>query len=101
MYFGAVNEWVDAHFDTFRVGVHHQIHSKLFDPLVSKLYHLFELPERIYMQQRKGRLGRVKSFHRKMQHNRTVFTDRVHHDRIGKCSRHFAQYIYTLGFELF
>ena len=101
MHFTAVLKWRDIHLYTFWIGVNYQVKAKFFCPFVTKLYHLTELPQCVNMQKRKRRLTGSKRFHRQMQHNGTVFTDTVHHDRIAKLCCYFTKYVDGFRFELF
>ena len=91
----------DALFDAFFVDVDDQFPAQLFaDEIFAERDHLLELPSRVDVHQREGRLGRVEGFFGEANHHRRVFADRVEHDRVVELGGDFADDVDALGFEL-
>ena len=67
----AVVQGVNVQTRAFFIDVHEKFQAQLLaHKLITEGDHVLELPRRIDMQQRKGRLGRIKRFHGQMQHDR-------------------------------
>ncbi len=85
-----VHERVDPHRHPFRVFMHQQFAAVGFGGTVTELIHLTEFPASVDMQQWKRQRTWIEGLACQVQHNAGVFTDGVHHHRIGEFSRHLA-----------
>ena len=94
----AVVERVDIGCPPLFVGVHDQFHTRLFSHAVTELDHFAKLPRGVHVHQREWRCTGVKSFARQVQHYRRIFTDGVHHHRVGELSGNFTDDMDRLGF---
>ncbi|CAB4373102.1 unannotated protein [freshwater metagenome] len=90
---------VNSPFDTFGILVNEKIETLFSDELIAELIHGPELPCRIDMEQLKRRQRRGKRFESKVQHHRTVFTDRIEHDRSFTFGNGFTKDLDALGLE--
>ncbi len=70
-----------------------------FDHAVAEGVHVAELPARVDVHQREGRLGRVEGLHRQVQHHGAVLADRIQHDGLVGFGHHLAHDVDALGFE--
>jgi L-fucose isomerase-like protein len=66
---------------------------------VAHLVHGLELPGRVDVQQREGRLGRIEGLGRQVQHHRAVLADRVEHHRAFALGDHLSHDVDALGFQ--
>ena len=95
----AVVERIDVVAHAVLIGVLVEGQAEIGDRLVAKGDHLAELPRRVDVQQREGRLGRIKRLQRQMQHDRRILADRIEHDRVFELGRDLAHDEDRLGFE--
>ncbi len=77
-----VRERPDAHLDPLGIDVFDELQAPFLDDVVAELDHLAELPGRVDVEQREGRLRRIEGFHRDMQHRHGVLADRKQHHRL-------------------
>ena len=91
---------IDSLFHTVLVNVLKHFDPEIFCSLVTELDHLFKFPGCIYMKKREWRFLRVKSFHRKMKHYRTVFSYRIKHYRLFALCCNFTDDVNCLRFQL-
>ena len=61
-----------------------------FDRLVAEGDHVAELPGRVDMHQREGRLRRIEGLHGEMQHDGRILADRIEHHRLLAFGGDFA-----------
>ncbi len=79
--------------------MHDQLEPQFSDAIIPEFDHLLKLPRGVHVQQRKRRLGRIKSLHSQVQHDRRIFADGVQHDRIFALRHHLPHDVDTLGFQ--
>ena len=82
---------IDAALDAFLIDVHDQIEPEPFRRLVAKRDHLAEFPPRIDVEEREGRLCRIKRLPRQVQQNARILADRIHQHGVAKFGRDLAQ----------
>ncbi len=82
------------------VDMNDQVKAQVMRQTITKLDHLPELPGGIHMKQGEGRLARIKSLHRQVEHHRRIFADRIEHDRPIELRGHFPNDVDALGFQL-
>jgi hypothetical protein len=94
-----VAERVDIHLDARGVDVDKEIEPESLGGFVAKRDHLTELPGRIDVQKRKGRLRRKERLDRQVQHHRAVLADGIEHDGPLALGHHLAHDVDALGLE--
>lgn len=94
-----VGERIDAPPNAISVDVDEEIQSEFQCDLTAESDHLPEFPGRIDVQHGKGRLGRIKGLHRKMQHDGRVFADGIKHHRLLTLGNHFTHDEDAFGFK--
>ena len=82
------------------VAVDDEVCPNFFAESVAKLVHLFKFVAGIYMQKRKWKLARVKSFLSKTHHHGGVFAHRVEHHRALELRDDLSKNVDSLGLEL-
>jgi hypothetical protein len=92
-------EGIDTARDRFGVLVDDQVHAAFTRHTLAHLVHRPELPRRVDVQQREGRLGRVKGLLRQPQHHRRVLADGIEHHRPLALGDNLAEDLDALGFE--
>ncbi len=97
---GTTVKRIDSLFHTVLVNVLKHFNPEIFCSLVTEFDHLFKFPGCIYMKKREWRFLRVKSFHRKMKHYRTVFSYRIKHYRLFALCCNFTDDVNCLCFQL-
>ena len=98
---GAVIKGVDTLLHTLLVGMHYQIESVLLAKAVAEGDHVPELPGRINMKEREGRLGRIKRLEREMDKNRRVLPDGIEHHRVIEFRHHLTDDVDRFSLKLF
>ena len=96
---GAMREGIDAHRQRLGIDVDDQVEAELLGHLAAKLDHFAELPRRVDVEQREGRLRRMERLHGEVQHHRAVLADRVEHHRPLALGDGLAHDVDALGFE--
>ena len=95
-----VGDRVDASGEAFLVDVDQELEPEfLRDILVAEPVHLAELPGRVDVEQREGRLRGVKRLHRKVKEHRRVLADRVEKDGLLEAGGDLTEDVDRLGFE--
>ena len=92
-------ERVDIAREAIVIGVHDEIEPEIAHGLVAEGDHVAELPRRVDVQQREGRLGRPERFPREVQQNGRVLADRVEQHRCAELRRSLAENVNALGLE--
>ena len=67
--------------------------------LVAERDHVAELPARVDMHQREGRLRGIEGLHGEMQHDGRILADRIEHHRLLAFGRDFADDVDALRFQ--
>src|SRR5439155_14000244 len=96
---GAVREWIDPAAKAVLVDVYEQVEIVLLRHPVAEGVHLAELPGRVDMQEREGRLRGMERLACEVQHHRAVLADRVEHHRVLGLRDDLAHDGDRLGFE--
>src|SRR6185437_11636447 len=92
-------ERIDAAVHAVPIDIFDEIQTEPFHSLVAELDHLLELPRRVDVHQREGRLGGIEGLHRQMQHHAGILADGIEHHRIGELGRHLAHDVNALGLQ--
>jgi hypothetical protein len=95
----AVVERIDAALLGLRVAVDDQLHSGLGGGAVAKLVHRPELPHRVDVKEREGRLRRGEGQPGELEQHRAVLAGRIEHNRPLALGRSLTQYVDRLGLE--
>jgi len=95
----AVVEGVDAPRLGFRVLVDDQLKAQLLGHALAHLVHGLELPGRVHVHQREGRLAGIEGLGGQVQHHGAVLADRIQHHRAFALGGHLAHDVDALGLQ--